>query len=251
MKGKEQAAHQRRRGMIAETKRELYEAKLRQERMKKPEFTRQARADRRKFLTGMGLLVGAVVSTEFQNIWDDLPDIEVFIHEIGSERYQFNYERIDWPGSPNILPRSFTKEVWPSVVRWQELANVLGKKYSLDPKLLLAIWWVESNGLHERLGQEVVSRCGAVGLGQVMPRDDPHNLMDSCGVDMTIFRNRPSTAALNNPIINGEASAQILRGNLDYHHGDIAKAVIGYGPRNIGDEYWQIVNFVYTHINPR
>ncbi len=199
------------------------------------------------------------------DLWENILDINIFANE-EKLNYEINFERIEWPGTAHIPARAFTNQEWPSVVRWRDLAVTMGKRYELDPKLLLSVWWVESNGLHGRAdGEEVISRCGAVGLGQVMPSDDPYNRMPDCGVDLTIFRNRPTTTQLNDPAVNAEASAAVLRGSYEYALEQalknkemtsdqlnqavlITRALRGYGPRGVEDDYANMVLFVFDNI---
>lgn len=93
--------------------------------------------------------------------------------------------------------------------RGKALAPAIGAaadRYGLDPAFLAAVFWTES-----AYTPDVVSRTGAIGLGQLMPET-----ADWLGVDPW------------DPVQNIDGSARLYRYFLDRNGGDIDLAIASY-----------------------
>lgn len=110
------------------------------------------------------------------------------------------------------------------------------KKYNLDPNLIAAVITQESSWLDSVAYGKVLSRSGAVGLMQVMPKDGiaatfmclddvnkPKGPVHPC------FRDRPTIAQLSDPTFNIMYGAKVLRQKID-HFGSARDGLKGYGP---------------------
>lgn len=84
----------------------------------------------------------------------------------------------------------------PEVVRWGALIVDAARKHKLAPSLLAGLLTVESGG-----NPDAVSRSGAVGLGQVMPRE--------------YIAGRPTAEQLHDPATNLEWACRILAEGRD------------------------------------
>jgi soluble lytic murein transglycosylase-like protein len=95
---------------------------------------------------------------------------------------------------------------------WYPLASVIAPQYGLPPELICAIIAVESGG-----NPNALSKAGAVGLMQVMPREAGE-----------MFRDRPQTIWLKHPAINIAVGCEILRSYIKYYSGDTERAIMAY-----------------------
>lgn len=87
-----------------------------------------------------------------------------------------------------------------------------GKAHQVDPELILAIIAVEST-----FKERAVSREGARGLMQVLPRSHPHKIRDIGG-----------SHALFDPAKNIHTGSRILVTYLDAHSGNLRRALLNY-----------------------
>lgn len=97
----------------------------------------------------------------------------------------------------------------PEIAKWWDYIQEASQTYGLDPLMLAAVMKIESGG---RPG--AISPAGAVGLGQIMPREAG-------------FPERPTTAQLLDPHFNVMYMASML-GELLQEWQDPLKAAAGY-----------------------
>ena len=117
----------------------------------------------------------------------------------------------------------------PQIFQWCSLITHYANKNGLDPNLVAALIWQESNG-----NPAAYSKSGAVGLMQIMPND---GLAASfiC-VNGPCFANRPSTKKLKDPEFNISYGTRMLA-RLLKKNGNIRDALKAYGPMNVGYYY--------------
>lgn len=94
---------------------------------------------------------------------------------------------------------------------WYPLVSLVAPLHGLDPRVVTAIISVESGG-----NPDAVSRAGAIGLMQVMPREAGE-----------VFRDRPQRQWLFDPVINIAVGCRILSADVRYYK-DLDKAVMAY-----------------------
>lgn len=95
---------------------------------------------------------------------------------------------------------------------WYFLASAIAPQYGLPPELVCAIIAVESGG-----NPDALSKAGAVGLMQVMPREAGE-----------MFRDRPQTIWLKHPAVNIAVGCEILRSYLKYYGYDVERGIMAY-----------------------
>lgn len=127
---------------------------------------------------------------------------------------------------------------FPERIRqWCSLITHYAMERSLDPDLVAALIWQESNG-----NPAAYSRDGAVGLMQVMPKDGiAANFM--C-VNGPCFKDRPAIAELQDPEFNIAYGTKMLSG-LKSRYGSIREGLKSYGPMNVGYYYADKVLGIY------
>ena len=127
---------------------------------------------------------------------------------------------------------------FPERIRqWCSLITHYAIERSLDPDLVAALIWQESNG-----NPAAYSRDGAVGLMQVMPKDGiAANFM--C-VNGPCFKDRPTIAELEDPEFNIAYGTKMLSG-LKSRYGSIREGLKSYGPMNVGYYYADKVLGIY------
>ena len=139
-----------------------------------------------------------------------------------------------WTGNEVIDPH------WPSIRRWCPAIMSAGTTYDLDPYLLAALILQESGGQ-----PDIVSRSGAVGLMQVMPRDGlAADFQCPAG---PCFAARPSIDELKDPDFNIDYGARLLATNAA-RTGSIREALRAYGPLDVGYRYADGVLGLYDKI---
>ena len=123
---------------------------------------------------------------------------------------------------------------------WRSSAGEAEAFYAVDPYLITAVMLMESGGQ-----PSVISRSGAVGLMQVMPRD---------GIAATFqcpagpcFANRPSIEELKDPAFNIDYGVRLLAANED-RTGSMREALKSYGPHKVGYTYADRVLRLYESI---
>jgi len=127
------------------------------------------------------------------------------------------------------LPTSF-----PNTVRqWCALIETSARQNGLEPKLVAAVILQESVG-----DSQAVSRSGAIGLMQVMPRDGQASTF-MC-INGPCFADRPSMQELFDPQFNVAYGTQLLA-NLIQTNGSVREGLRAYGPRDSGYTYADLV----------
>ena len=123
------------------------------------------------------------------------------------------------------------------IQQWCHLITKYSLEHGIDPNLIAALIWQESGG-----NPEIISRDGAVGLMQVMPRDGKG--ADFMCINGPCFANRPTTEELKNPEFNITWGINFLR-QLQHNHGTIRDALKAYGPANVDYYYADKVISIY------
>lgn len=99
-------------------------------------------------------------------------------------------------------------DVW----QWAFIAMAVGEYYEVDWRTIMAVILLESGGR-----ADAVSKAGAVGLMQVMPKEAG-----------PAFTDRPSGAFLKDPVINIAYGTYLLRNLVKYYNGDLKMALAAY-----------------------
>lgn len=119
-----------------------------------------------------------------------------------------------------------------TVFRWCALITKYGNEFGVDPDLVAALIFIESNGR-----PNAISSSGAVGLMQVMPSDGAASRF-MC-VNGPCFAGRPSTKKLKDPEFNIMYGTRMLA-RLIKKHG-LRDGLKEYGPMNYGYRYADLV----------
>lgn len=132
------------------------------------------------------------------------------------------------------LPENFPA----SVRQWCAVIETSARQHNLEPKLVASVIMQESRG-----DSQAVSRSGAIGLMQVMPRD---GLAASfmC-INGPCFGDRPSIQELMDPTFNVGYGCQLLAG-LIQRNGNVREGLRAYGPRDSGYTYADLVLQIYN-----
>lgn len=112
---------------------------------------------------------------------------------------------------------------------WCNLIEDASREYNVDALLIAAVMLQESGGQ-----PEIISKSGAVGLMQVMPRDGIASTFQC--INGPCFSNRPSIEELKDPAFNVDYGVRMLAG-LIAKYGDIREALKHYGPYDVGYQY--------------
>lgn len=99
-------------------------------------------------------------------------------------------------------------QIW----QWYPLVFAVSETYGVDWKVTLSVIQLESGGR-----ADAVSKAGAVGLMQIMPKE-----MGAA------FAGRPSKEELLNPAFNVAYGVKLLKGLLNYYSGDLYSALCAY-----------------------
>jgi len=136
------------------------------------------------------------------------------------------------PGDCQVSP------AFPESVRqWCGVITRMAQEVGLPADLIAAVIWQESGG-----DPLAVSRSGAVGLMQVMPRDGTAASF-TC-VNGPCFSSRPHSDQLRDPEFNVEYGTQMLA-RLFERHGNLREALKAYGPLDRGYTYADRVLALY------
>ncbi len=127
------------------------------------------------------------------------------------------------------LPANFPA----SVRQWCAVIENSARQNGLEPKLVAAVMLQESVG-----DPQAVSRSGAIGLMQVMPRDGQAATF-MC-INGPCFADRPSMQELFDPHFNVAYGTQLLAG-LIQTNGSVREGLRSYGPRDSGYTYADLV----------
>ena len=127
---------------------------------------------------------------------------------------------------------------FPAGVRqWCGVITRMAQEQGLPADLIAAVIWQESGG-----DPQAISRSGAVGLMQVMPRDGKASSF-TC-VNGPCFSSRPHSDQLRDPEFNVEYGTQMLA-KLFERHGNLREALKAYGPMDRGYTYADKVLALY------
>jgi len=105
---------------------------------------------------------------------------------------------------------------WAKLRPYASLIREQAAAYDLDPNLIAGLVWFESGA-----NPTIRSAAGAVGLGQIMPSDTHLRNYD------TLFADRPTSEELEDPALNLDWSARIIKQGLD-RWGTEAQALAAY-----------------------
>ncbi len=129
-------------------------------------------------------------------------------------------------------------EIKDTVSDWCELIVHTAYQHEMDPLLIAAVIETESAG-----NADALSKSGAVGLMQVMPRDGIASQFQC--INGPCFANRPSMSKLYDPVYNVTFGSQYLSGLIEHNDGDLREALRNYGPRDMGYTYADMVLSLY------
>jgi soluble lytic murein transglycosylase-like protein len=145
------------------------------------------------------------------------------------------------PATPQDAPVSGDCQVSPAfperVRQWCGVITRMAQAEGLPADLIAAVIWQESGG-----DPQAISRSGAVGLMQVMPRDGTAASF-TC-VNGPCFSGRPHSGQLRDPEFNVEYGTQMLA-KLFERHGNLRDALKAYGPLDRGYTYADKVLALY------
>jgi soluble lytic murein transglycosylase-like protein len=157
--------------------------------------------------------------------------------DLGNKEKDGSVTAVDSSGSAQPSGECQVSERFPARVRqWCNLISAYADKNGLDPNLVSALIWQESGG-----NPQAISKSGAVGLMQVMPKDgQAANFM--C-VNGPCFSTRPTTSQLLDPEYNISYGTRMLA-QLINKQGNVRDALKAYGPMNVGyyyaDKVWNL-----------
>jgi soluble lytic murein transglycosylase-like protein len=128
------------------------------------------------------------------------------------------------PGTCEVSP------AFPDSVRqWCGIITSMALNHGLPADLIAAVIWQESGG-----DPQALSRSGAVGLMQVMPRDGKAASFEC--INGPCFSNRPDTEQLFDAEFNVQYGTSMLV-RLIERYGNLRDALKAYGPMDRGYEY--------------
>jgi soluble lytic murein transglycosylase-like protein len=116
-----------------------------------------------------------------------------------------------------------------SVRQWCGIITSMALNHGLPADLIAAVIWQESGG-----DPQALSRSGAVGLMQVMPRDGKAASFEC--INGPCFSNRPDTEQLFDAEFNVQYGTSMLV-RLIERYGNLRDALKAYGPMDRGYEY--------------
>ena len=150
---------------------------------------------------------------------------------------QFSQQNAAQPAKPAAMQDAITCTLpgnFPASVRqWCAIIENSARQNGLEPKLIAAVMLQESVG-----DAQAVSRSGAIGLMQVMPRDGQAATF-MC-INGPCFADRPSMQELFDPHFNVSYGTQLLAG-LIQTNGSVREGLRAYGPRDSGYTYADLV----------
>jgi len=124
-----------------------------------------------------------------------------------------------------------------SIRQWCGVITRMAQEQGLPADLIAAVIWQESGG-----DPGAISRSGAIGLMQVMPRDG--KAASFACVNGPCFSGRPHSDELHDPEFNVEYGTQMLA-KLFERHGNLRDALKAYGPMDRGYTYADRVLALY------
>ncbi len=130
-----------------------------------------------------------------------------------------------------------SQEFPESVRQWCSLITRYAGEHGLPADLVAAVIWQESGGK-----PQAISRSGAVGLMQIMPRDGIAATF-MC-INGPCFSGRPSSDQLRDPEFNVQYGTRMLARLLE-RNGSLRDALKAYGPMDRGYSYADRVLSLY------
>lgn len=155
---------------------------------------------------------------------------------------QFTVQTLDQPAydpasMADAIQCSLSSSFPESVRHWCALIETSALQHGLEPKLVASVMLQESRG-----EPQAVSRSGAIGLMQVMPRDG--KAASFMCINGPCFADRPSMQELFDPQFNVDYGTKLLAG-LIQRNGNVRDGLRAYGPRDSGYSYADIVLQIY------
>ena len=141
------------------------------------------------------------------------------------------------PGDSSDLPCRVSSQYPHDVLQWCGWITYFAEAHDLSPDLVAGLVWYESGGK-----PGAISRSGAVGLMQVMPRDGPAAKF-MC-VNGPCFASRPTRQELEDPEFNLEFGTRMLSGLVSRHQ-SLRDGLKSYGPAGVGYTYADKVLAIY------
>ncbi len=149
-----------------------------------------------------------------------------------------------------FVRRTFSPDEWGNIARWQPYIKDAFLSTGLDvtlenngfkpTELMESILWLESRG-----NPYALSREGAVGGFQVMPKDGVSGLM-ICNTG-PCFTDRPETWRLFDPETNAYWAAKILNDKIVALK-SVKAGIMSYGQQGIGTDYYDLTYALYQKI---
>ena len=164
--------------------------------------------------------------------------LSTIINNSAVERIIFGMDN-DLANQEMVVSKEKLGDKYPqSIQKWKDEIEDSADRFELDPNLIGAVMLQESGGQ-----PSVISRSGAVGLMQIMPRDGIASSFN-CG-NNPCFINRPSTDELLDPVYNIEFGTRLLS-DLIITIGSTRDALKAYGPMDAAYYYADTVLSIYS-----
>jgi len=138
---------------------------------------------------------------------------------------------------PTDLPCRVSSKYPQEVLQWCGWITYYAEAHDLSPDLVAGLVWYESGG-----NPGAISRSGAVGLMQVMPRDGPAAKF-MC-VNGPCFASRPTREELEDPEYNVQFGTRMLSGLIKRYQ-SLRDGLKSYGPAGVGYTYADKVLSIY------
>ncbi len=154
---------------------------------------------------------------------------------LGHQTFEANHKPVGITAVECQVSERFPKKI----MQWCDLITPYALEAGLEPDLIAALIWYESGG-----NEKIISKDGAVGLMQVMPRDGNGANFDCPGGPC--FKNRPTTKELYDTEYNISYGTQLLSGLIGARSGDLREALKDYGPIGVGYDYSDAILGLYS-----
>ena len=163
--------------------------------------------------------------------------VEVDSHEVDHDSYATTYNA---PATPITNADCSLSSTFPEkILRWCGLIETYARAYDLEPKLVASVMLQESGG-----NELAISKSGAIGLLQVMPRDG--KAAEFICANGPCFAERPNIEELKDPEFNIKYGTQMLAGLID-RLGSVRDGLKSYGPRDVDYYYADIILAIYDN----
>jgi hypothetical protein len=131
----------------------------------------------------------------------------------------------------------YSDDAWKRVLSYCDLIVAKSTEYSLNPKLVSAIIYVESKGLANAVNEDT----GASGLMQVIPRDSAY------GMSQSWAKSRPTILELHDPVTALDSGCYILSNDFISKYPTFNSALCGYGGSEVNE--YGTCDYAYTVTN--